>query len=517
MTRKRNRRPRRNIHPQKEMTRTPTVETLERRELFTVGATGAPAAVAAGTGFDGVVQLIVPTGACTGSLLNTGRHVLTAAHCVDSNRDGVVDNGNLSVRFDLPSGAVTHNNIPMSNVVIPASWNGLVTNRRGDIAIITLPELAPSGAQGADRYDLYRNNDEINQVFTVIGYGQTNRADGTAVCTPGNAGVKRLVANRFDSVTRDTLVFDFDRATAADAVANEGNTAPGDSGGPSFINGQIAAVTSGGAPGFSNCRIGDNPYNTRVSTFAGWIDNNTDGAYNLTINMDNQAAGNDGRNDAIIARRNGRNLEILVNGDVYHVDRASNIRSLTINGSADNEVFSLQTTVRSQFNGRGGNDTLMGANVANRWSITGTNQGSLNGTTRFSSMENLKGGAGADRFMFSSSRLASITGTIRGGGGGDWLDYSRRHTSVHVDLRSRQATSVGRVEGIENVKGGQADDVLIGDSQDNMMFGLGGNDFMAGMDGRDRLYGGSDDDILKGTNGRDILDGGTGNNQLVWT
>ncbi|MCP3694029.1 MAG: hypothetical protein GY917_17625, partial [Planctomycetaceae bacterium] len=213
----------------------------------------------------------------------------------------------------------------------------------------------------------------------------------------------------------------------------------------------------------------------------------------------------------------GRNLEILVNGDVYHVDRASNIRSLTINGSADNEVFSLQTTVRSQFNGRGGNDTLMGANVANRWSITGTNQGSLNGTTRFSSMENLKGGAGADRFMFSSSRLASITGTIRGGGGGDWLDYSRRHTSVHVDLRSRQATSVGRVEGIENVKGGQADDVLIGDSQDNMMFGLGGNDFMAGMDGRDRLYGGSDDDILKGTNGRDILDGGTGNNQLVWT
>ncbi|MEC9003878.1 MAG: hypothetical protein VX644_10915, partial [Planctomycetota bacterium] len=62
MTRKRNRRPRRNIHPQKEMTRTPTVETLERRELFTVGATGAPGALAAGTGLGGGGQRLVTTG-----------------------------------------------------------------------------------------------------------------------------------------------------------------------------------------------------------------------------------------------------------------------------------------------------------------------------------------------------------------------------------------------------------------------------------------------------------------------
>jgi secreted trypsin-like serine protease len=498
----------------KQDNRVPHLEQLEKRELFTVGAAGTPAAVAAGTGFDGVVQLFVGGSTCTGSLLESGRHILTAAHCVDLDKDGTVEANNIRVRFDLPSGAITLNGMNAANVTIPASWTGSVRNRRADIAIITLPELAPSGAVGADRYGIYRDNDELTQLFTVIGYGRTNQADGTADCTTRNGGTKRLVGNRFDSVNRDTLIFDFDRSDAADAVANEGNTAPGDSGGPSFIDGQIAGVTSAGAPGFGDCSLGDLPYNTRVSNFAGWIDGVVDDPYNLVVDMSNQVPGNDGDHDVIVTRRSGRNLQILVNGEVYHSDTAANIRSVTIRGSHDDETISVQTLFSGRVDAGGGNDTLLAGSMSNRWDITGTNRGTLNTQTRFTGVENLKGGAGGDHFLFGRSNRARISGTINGGGGSDWLDYSRRRSSVTVNLMADQATSAGSVVGIENVKGGSGNDILIGNADNNHLWGGRGNDRLLGGAGDDHILGGAGNDTLKGGTGNDFLDGGSGRNRV---
>src|SRR5262245_6502772 len=71
----------------------PQLEALEERRVPVVGAFAIPAPVQPGTGFDGVVQLFDPTGSCTGSLLFTGRHILTAAHCVDTNGDRIADPG----------------------------------------------------------------------------------------------------------------------------------------------------------------------------------------------------------------------------------------------------------------------------------------------------------------------------------------------------------------------------------------------------------------------------------------
>ena len=61
-----------------------------------------------------------------------------------------------------------------------------------------------------------------------------------------------------------------------------------------------------------------------------------------------------------------------------------------------------------------GNDTLVGADTVNSWTLTGANTGTLNGQL-FADIENLVGGAEADTFIFEAG--GHVTGTIDGGGG----------------------------------------------------------------------------------------------------
>jgi Ca2+-binding RTX toxin-like protein len=64
--------------------------------------------------------------------------------------------------------------------------------------------------------------------------------------------------------------------------------------------------------------------------------------------------------------------------------------------------------------------------------------------------------------------------------------------------------------GIENLTGGENNDVLEGDSRNNILSGGAGNDILRGLDGDDVLLGGDGDDILIGGNGADQFVGGTG-------
>src|SRR5262249_37729163 len=91
-----------------------TLETLETRLVPVVGATSWAPTVARGAGFDGVVRIIEP--GCTGNLLTTGRHILTAAHCLTDN-SGVIDQPSVTVRFEMPS----RNGNPARNIDIPVS------------------------------------------------------------------------------------------------------------------------------------------------------------------------------------------------------------------------------------------------------------------------------------------------------------------------------------------------------------------------------------------------------------
>lgn len=218
-------------------------------------------AVTPGTGLDGVVEITASGAAGTGALLPTGRHVLTAAHVVE---EGGVIASKIQVYVDGPWGTVT---IPATKVTLHPAYD--YANENHDLAIIELAFPAPTRAE---RYPIYREDDEVGRVFTFVGYGDAGTgALGTAASGPA----KLWARNRFDA---DMAAFtklgilawnpepgihlaaDFDNGTPArDALGQllgithlglgtaEGIITPGDSGGPAFLDGHIAGVASYGA------------------------------------------------------------------------------------------------------------------------------------------------------------------------------------------------------------------------------------------------------------------------------
>ena len=168
------------------------LEGLETRLAPVIGANAIPPAVAPGTGLDGVVQLnMVGVGSCTGSLLSSGRHILTAAHCL-TNGAGSFNSPSTNVVFTLPGKTVTIN-VPQANYWKHPGWTGSATNGN-DIALLRLPVLAPGGpvGVGAERYPLQITTDEINETFRMVGYGRT----GTGLTGNANpGGVKRSGQN----------------------------------------------------------------------------------------------------------------------------------------------------------------------------------------------------------------------------------------------------------------------------------------------------------------------------------
>ena len=254
-----------------------------------------------GAGYDGVVQLFAGGGSGTGVLLKTGRHIITAAHVVDSG--GGVPVPSIDAYFDLPGGSTP---ITATQIFIHPDWNGDIFNAN-DLAIIVLPRMAP---QGAERYDLYRGNDELGHMTELVGYGVNGQG-----AEQGMDNLKRVEYNVFEvlgeafdglnmadfrlgagwfDITPDALLsYDFDSGSPANDTFGalfgindlglgilEGSGSHGDSGGGAFLNGKLIGVTSGGieyGPTDSdnqpfNVSFGTSGFYTRVSHYAEWID-----------------------------------------------------------------------------------------------------------------------------------------------------------------------------------------------------------------------------------------------------
>jgi secreted trypsin-like serine protease len=251
-----------------------------------------------GDGYDGVVRVSFGGYYGTGSLLFDGRAVLTAAHLFE----GL--SGSASVTFDTRSGTQTLN---VSKTLVHAAYDK--TENNNDLALVWLTGTAPISA---NRYDIYRNKDEIGQSFTLSGYGKTGT--GSAGAASSSASPTRLKAeNKFDAdastlksylgsgmawtpLAGSQLIADFDDGTSTrDALGqlifntdtgrslDEGLIAQGDSGGPAFISGLLAGVASYTASlsrgsinpdidASSNSSFGEIAAWQRVSIYQQWID-----------------------------------------------------------------------------------------------------------------------------------------------------------------------------------------------------------------------------------------------------
>jgi hypothetical protein len=360
------------------------LELLETRANPVVGQFGLPPTVAAGTGYDGVVFLetALPDGSaadCTGALLSDGRHVLTAAHCVDMDGNGVAD-GPVTVRFDLPGKSIIQTVDP-SAISIAPGWQGENNIGNGhDLAILLLPSLAPSGPPGlgADRYPVWQSSfgSELNQPYTIIGYGVSGT--GFAGQIDGTQGTKRIGHNLYEvtsdpfSFTGDPgtpvqslpggggLVSDFDDGSKENdalgrvfglhqlGLIDEVSAAQGDSGGPSLIsvNGQnyIVGVVSLEAGGtlppnpVINPRLaafGDLSVDTRVAAYSDFIDSATHGMCVLRLDLNTQVVGNDGKPDSVEIHQVGDVVQVFVDGNLYFSDHLANVCGIQIIGSKD--------------------------------------------------------------------------------------------------------------------------------------------------------------------------------------
>lgn len=251
-----------------------------------------------GEGYDGVVRVSAGGYYGTGVLLYDGQAVLTAAHLFDSG------NMTASVRFETASGIQT---IVSSSVVVHPLYSHKGSS---DLALVWLGQSAP---QAAERYTLYRGSDDIGQVATLVGYGLPG-SGATGTLAGYNGGDLRLkAANRMDAdlgtlqaglgnslswtaPAKSQLLADFDDGvTTHDALGQlinlydaglgvaEGLIAPGDSGGPAFIQGKVAGIATYTASLYQgsvhpdidanlNSSFGEIAAWQRVSYYQQWID-----------------------------------------------------------------------------------------------------------------------------------------------------------------------------------------------------------------------------------------------------
>jgi hypothetical protein len=229
----------------------------------------------------------------TGTLVAPNK-VLTAAHVIDPNLDGMIEVKDLSkYSFELGDNLDkgSDHSLKIDQITLHPSWKAVKANRvssnngqdipnpRYDLAVLTLSsdftEVAPVKVS-PDVPELSDNASLLGKKGTLIGYGDY----GNPTADPDNSdGSRRAAENIIDSADNGLIRFDYDSTdpliqknndqgfnspnldgsfpeltsvpdSSPKPISLEGGIAPGDSGGPLLVESDLEPVVVGVASEF---------------------------------------------------------------------------------------------------------------------------------------------------------------------------------------------------------------------------------------------------------------------------
>lgn len=158
--------------------------------------------------------------ACTGTFVSS-EVMITAAHCV------------LNDAGQIESIVLTRNLARSVKILVNPNYDH---NKKGsyvsDVAVVLFPR---NSAKANTTFNPVRI--KVGDEFTIVGFGRPQEDSGMS-------GVKRVGTNRLTHQS-DSYIY-FESPAFADGSDDNAGAAPGDSGGPLFVDHKITGVTSSG-------------------------------------------------------------------------------------------------------------------------------------------------------------------------------------------------------------------------------------------------------------------------------